>query len=257
MAPLTQRRPRGGGQRRRPDAPAAATPEAVPSPTGRALWREIDEFLIARLVPADPSLDEALRASQAAGLPAIQITPLQGKMLHLLARAVGARKVLEIGTLGGYSGIWLARAVGRNGKVLSLELDPQHAEVARANLERAGLTPRVEVRVGDARATLPILEHEGAGPFDLVFIDADRPHYDEYLDWAVRLGHPGTLVVVDNVVKAGAILDPSATDPGLAGLRRFEERLGRHPSLVGVAIQTVSSKGHDGFALALVTGPAR
>jgi len=226
-----------------------------PRTTEASVWRQVDEYIAEELLPVDPTMEQVLQACASAGLPAIQITPPQGMLLHLLARAVGARRVLEIGTLGGYSSIWLARAVGPSGTVTTLELDPRHAEVARANFERAGVAARVDVRVGDARETLPRVAAERAGPFDLVFIDADRPHYDEYLDWAVRLGRPGTLIVVDNVVKEGAVLDPAPTDAGMAGLRRFTHRLGATPSLLAIEIQTVGAKGHDGFALALVTGP--
>lgn len=245
MTPASRRAGRRAAPRR-PSEPAADVP---------ALWREVDEYVASRVLRPDPVLDDALRACAAAGLPPIQITPWQGQLLHLLARATGARHILEIGTLGGYSAIWLARAVGPGGTVLTLELEPRHAEVARRNLARAGVDDRVEVRVGDARETLPRVRAERRGPFDLVFIDADRPHYDEYLGWAVRLGRPGTLIVVDNVVKGGAILDPAPSDPGLSGLRRFTDRLGAEPNLLAVEVQTVGAKGHDGFALALVTGP--
>jgi predicted O-methyltransferase YrrM len=228
-----------------------------PRSTTPATWKAVDEFVADRLLPADPVLVEVLRCCEAEGLPAIQITPSQGRLLQVLAKAVGARTVLEIGTLGGYSSIWLARALGADGRVVSLELDPRHAEVARANHARAGVASQVQVLVGDARATLPRLAAEPHEPFDLVFIDADRPHYDEYLGWAVRLGRPGTLIVVDNVIKAGDVLDPAPRDPGLVGLRRFIDRLSTEPGLLGIEIQTVGSKGHDGFALALVTSPAR
>ncbi len=226
-----------------------------PRTTEASVWRQVDEYIAEELLPDDPAMEEVLRACGSAGLPAIQITPPQGMLLHILARAIGARRILEIGTLGGYSSIWLARAAGRFGKVTTLEIDPRHAEVARDNFERAGVAAHVDVRVGDARETLHRLAAERAGPFDMVFIDADRPHYDEYLDWAVRLGRPGTLIVVDNVVKEGAVLDPATTDPGMAGLRRFTQRLGASRALVAIEIQTVGAKGHDGFALALVTGP--
>ncbi len=243
--------------RRGAEARDPATSPAELVATSPRLWGQVDEYVAARLVPEDASLTAAIQASAEAGLPAIQITPWQGKLLHILARAIGARRVLEIGTLGGYSAIWLARAVGPSGRVLTCERDPRHADVARRNLAGAGVDPWVEVRVGDARETLPRLVAERPTPFDLVFIDADRPHYDEYLGWAIRLGHPGTLIVVDNVIKQGAVLDPAPTDPGLAGLRRFTDRLASEPGLVAIEVQTVGTKGHDGFALALVTEGAR
>jgi predicted O-methyltransferase YrrM len=224
-----------------------------PRATDPELWKRVDEFVASHMLPEDPALTGALARSASAGLPSIQVTPAQGKFLHLLTRAVSAKRALEIGTLGGYSAIWLARAVGTEGTVVTLERDPHHAEVARTNLQEAGVGSRVDVRVGDARETLPRLASEHPAPFDFVFIDADRPHYDEYLEWAVRLGRAGTLIVVDNVVKEGAVLDPATVDPGMAGLRRFTERLGTDPRLAAIEIQTVGSKGHDGFALALVT----
>ncbi len=242
-----------GPPRRRP---SRAGGDPRPRATGPAVWRQVDEFVAARMLPEDAALRDALRDSAAAGLPSIQITPWQGQLLHILARAIGARRVLEIGTLGGYSGIWLARAVGASGRVVTLERDPRHAEVARRNFARAGVSDRVEVRVGDARETLPSLRKEHPAPFDLVFLDADRPHYDEYLGWAVELAHPGSLIVVDNVIKEGAVLDPAPDDPGIAGLRRFTDQLGTDPRLVAIEVQTVGAKGHDGFALALVTGVA-
>jgi len=227
-----------------------------PAATTPLLWHQVDEYVASRLLAEDEPLRAAVRTSAEGGLPPIQITAAQGQLLQILAKAIGARRVLEIGTLGGYSAIWLARGVGPGGTVLTLERDPHHADVARQNLSRAGVGDRVEIRVGDALGTLPTVEAEHRPPFDLVFIDADRPHYDEYLGWAIRLGHSGTLIVVDNVVKEGAVLDPSPKDPGIAGLRRFTDRLGTEPNLIAVEIQTVGSKGHDGFALALVTGPA-
>jgi predicted O-methyltransferase YrrM len=236
-----------------PSRPRASTPDG---PTPEELWDQVDRFISAHFVVDDPALEEALRTSAAEGLPSIQITPVQGKMLHILARAIGAQRVLEIGTLGGYSAIWLARAVGEGGRVLTLEKDPRHADVARRNLARAGVGDRVEVRVGDAGETLPRLLAEGGGPFDMIFLDADRPRYDEHLGWAVRLGRPGTLIVVDNVVKQGAILDPDPTAPGMVGLRRFIDWLAQEPGVEAIEVQTVGSKGHDGFALALVTGSA-
>jgi predicted O-methyltransferase YrrM len=215
-------------------------------------WREVDEYLDGLFLPTDPTLDAALRASEAAGLPSIQVSPSQGQYLHLLARIVGARRILEIGTLGGYSAIWLARALPADGRLVTLEVDPRHAEVARENLRRAGVADRVEVLLGRALETLPRLQKKGAGPFDLTFIDADKPSTAEYFDWAVRLSHPGSLIVVDNVVRQGAVVDAANRDPKVEGTRRFLERLARDPRVRATAVQTVGRKGHDGFALALV-----
>ncbi len=212
-------------------------------------WSEVDRWLADRLVGPDPALDAALRGSAAAGLPAIEVTPVQGKFLHLLARIQGARRILEIGTLAAYSTIWLARALPPGGRLITLEADPRHAEVARANLQRAGLAGVVEVRVGPALETLPGL----AGPFDLVFIDADKQNAAAYLDWAVRLSRPGTVVVCDNVVRKGEIVNEGTTDPKAQGVRRLLDRLASDPRLVATALQTVGTKGHDGFAIAVVT----
>jgi predicted O-methyltransferase YrrM len=218
-------------------------------------WREVDDFLDALLIAPDPALEEALRASAAAGLPAIQVSPSQGKWLHLLARIVGARRVLEVGTLGGYSTIWLARALPPNGRLLTLELDERHAEVARANLHRAGVADRVEIRVGPALATFPRIAAEGGGPFDLTFIDADKPNTWEYFDWAVRLSHSGSAIVVDNVVRRGTVADSADRDPNVQGMRRFLDRLAHDPRVQSTAIQTVGRKGYDGFVLAVVVVP--
>ena len=204
----------------------------------------VDELFERLLVEADPALEHAL----AHDLPQIDVSPLQGKLLHLLARAVGARRILELGTLGGYSTIWLARALPEDGALVTIEYEPRHAEVARANLEHAGLAHLVDVRVGAGLDVLPELD----GPFDLVFIDADKTGTADYLDWAVRLGRPGTLVVADNVVRDGRVLEPG-DDASAAGALRGIEALAAHPRLDGTAIQTVGAKGHDGFALALVT----
>jgi predicted O-methyltransferase YrrM len=203
-------------------------------------------------VHADPALDEALAASAAAGLPAINVSPVQGKLLHLLARAIGARNVLEIGTLGGYSTIWLARALPDGGRVISLEADPRHAEVARANIVRAGLDNRVEVRLGMALDLLPGLA-ERTEPFDFVFIDADKPNNAAYFDWALRLSRVGSIIVVDNVVRGGDVIAAASESPTAQGMHRFLERLAAEPRVSATAIQTVGSKGYDGFAIALVT----
>ena len=216
-------------------------------------WREVDEWVDALFNPPDAALEAALEASAAAGLPAIQVSPSQGKWLHLLASLIEARSILEIGTLGGYSTIWLARALPPDGRLVTLEVDPKHAEVARANLRRAGVAGRVEIRLGRALETLPRLAAEGAGPFDLTFIDADKPSTAEYFDWAVRLSHPGSVIVVDNVVRRGAVADPADLDPNVRGIRRFLERMAREPRVQSTVIQTVGRKGYDGFAFAVVS----
>ncbi|WP_027891454.1 O-methyltransferase [Calidithermus chliarophilus] len=216
------------------------------------LWSEVDRYIAERLVPADPVLEGVLEASAAAGLPPIHVAPNQGKLLWLLARLQGARLILEVGTLGGYSTVWLARALPPGGRLITLEADPRHAEVARANLERAGLAGVVEVRLGRALDTLPRLADEGAGPFDLVFLDADKPSTPEYLRWALELTRPGSLIVADNVVRAGAVLEGSSRDPNVQGIRRFYEQVAAEPRLSATAIQTVGSKGYDGLAIALV-----
>jgi predicted O-methyltransferase YrrM len=216
------------------------------------LWTAVDEYLGALLAPEDEALRRAALDSEAAGLPAHQVAPNQGKLLHLLARAIGARAILEIGTLGGYSTIWLARAVRAGGRVVTLEIDARQAEVARANVARAGLGDVVEVRVGPAVDSLARLASDGAGPFDLVFIDADKKSNPEYLDWSIRLARSGTLIVGDNVVRDGAVVDETTADPNVVGIRRFHELLAADPRVDATAIQTVGSKGYDGFSLALV-----
>jgi predicted O-methyltransferase YrrM len=216
------------------------------------LWTAVDRYFGDLLVPADPALDEALAASAAAGLPAINVSPVQGKLLHLLARAIGARNVLEIGTLGGYSTIWLARALPDDGRVISLEADHRHAEVARVNIARAGLDNRVEVRLGMALDLLPALT-ERTEPFDFVFIDADKPNNAAYFDWALRLSRVGAIIVVDNVVRGGDVIAAASDSPTVQGVHRFLERLSGEQRVSASAIQTVGSKGYDGFAIALVT----
>ncbi len=216
------------------------------------LWTAVDRDFGDLLVSADPALEAALAASAAAGLPAINVSPAQGKLLHLLARAIGARNVLEIGTLGGYSTIWLARALSDGGRVISLEADARHAEVARANIARAGLETRVEVRLGLALDLLPGLA-ERAEPFDFVFVDADKPNNAAYVDWGLKLSQPGGIIVVDNVVRDGDVIDAASDSPTVQGVRRFLERLAAEPRVSATAIQTVGAKGYDGFAIALVT----
>jgi predicted O-methyltransferase YrrM len=215
-------------------------------------WTAVDRYLTKKLVPADPVLEAALAANAAAGLPAIDVAPNQGKFLRLLALTRGARRILEIGTLGGYSTIWLARALPKGGRLVSLELEPKHAKVARENVERAGLGGVVEIRVGPAMESLARLQAEDAGPFDMVFIDADKNSYPGYLEWAVKLAAVGTLIVADNVVREGAVADEDSTDPLVQGVRAMFDRIAVEPRLSATAVQTVGSKGYDGFAMAVV-----
>ncbi len=216
-------------------------------------WSAVDRYITDLLAPPDPALAAALQASAVASLPSINVSPTQGKLLLLLAQLQGARTILEIGTLGGYSTIWLARALPADGRLVTLEADPKHADVARANIARAGLEGVVEVRLGPALETLPRLAVEGRGPFDLIFIDADKPSNPEYVAWALRLSRRGSLIIVDNVVRNGAVADAASDNPDVQGVRRLYEMLAAEPRLSATAIQTVGSKGYDGFALALVT----
>ena len=216
-------------------------------------WSTVDRYITDSLVPSDPALEAALAASNAAGLPQINVAPNQGKLLYLLARAQGARAILEIGTLGGYSTIWLARALPPDGRLVTLETDPKHAEVARANIARAGLANVVEVRVGRALDLLPQLAAEGFPPFDLAFVDADKPSNPEYLAWALKLSRPGSLIIFDNVVRGGAVADAASEDPNVLGVRRLYAALEAEPRVDATAVQTVGSKGYDGFAVAFVT----
>jgi len=215
-------------------------------------WTAVDRYYADLLIASDPALDAALAASAAAGLPSIQVTPAQGKLLHLLARSVRARRILEIGTLGGYSTIWLARALPAGGRLVTLEAEAQHAEVARANLARAGVSGVVDLRLGRAQETLPQLAAGGAGPFDLIFIDADKSGYAEYFAWALQLAHAGTLIIADNVVRKGAVVDAASTDTAVQGVRRFNAALAAEDRVVATVVQTVGEKGYDGLALALV-----
>ncbi len=214
------------------------------------MWSEIDDYIDLHLVGEDKALLAALDASEAAGLPPINVSPNQGKLLMLLAQSLRARRILEIGTLGGYSTIWLARGLLPGGRLISLELDPNCAKVARANLDRAGLADSVEVRVGRALDTLPSLAAEA--PFDLIFIDADKPSTPGYYEWAIKLARPGSLIVVDNVVREGAILDADSEDPHVQGIRRFYELAAADSRVSGTALQTVGGKGHDGIAILMV-----
>ncbi|MFE9306615.1 O-methyltransferase [Streptomyces sp. NPDC006706] len=216
------------------------------------LWDDVDAYFSTLLSPEDEPLQAALRDSDAEGLPRINVTANQGKLLHLLAQVQGSRAILEIGTLGGYSTIWLARALPDDGRLISLEYDPRHADVARRNIARAGLDRVAEVRVGPALESLPQLADENPPPFDLVFIDADKANNHHYVEWALRLTRTGSLIVLDNVVRGGHVTDPTSTDPSVLGTRAALELIAEHPRLDGTAIQTVGTKGHDGFALARV-----
>jgi predicted O-methyltransferase YrrM len=214
----------------------------------RELWTAVDRYIDDLLVPPDTALDATLHATAEAGMPAIAVSPSQGKLLMFLAQALGARKILEIGTLGGYSTIWLARGLADGGRLLTLEADAKHAEVARSNIARAGLADVVDVRLGRALDTLPRLESDG--PFDLIFIDADKPSYSEYLEWAIRLSRGGSLIIADNVVRNGAVIDKASSDPNVQGVRRFNDLLAAETRVTATVMQTVGTKGYDGFAIA-------
>ncbi|WP_411092606.1 O-methyltransferase [Streptomyces sp. 049-1] len=216
------------------------------------LWEDVDAYFDSHLTPDDPALEAALRESEAARLPAVNVTATQGKLLQLLAQIQGARTILEIGTLGGYSTIWMARALPADGRLVTLEYSARHAEVATRNLARAGLDALVDVRVGPALESLPKLADENPAPFDLVFIDADKGNNPHYLEWALKLTSTGSLVVIDNVVREGRVADPDDTADDVRGTRAAIELIGAHPRLSGTAIQTVGGKGYDGFALARV-----
>jgi predicted O-methyltransferase YrrM len=218
------------------------------------VWTAVDDYVARSLIPSDPALDAALAASAEAGLPAINVTASQGKLLQLLAGIRGARRILEIGTLGGYSTIWLARALPADGRLVTLEIDERHAAVARSNVERAGVGAIVDIRIGRALDTLPLLKDEGAGPFDLTFIDADKPGNADYFQWALALSRPGSVIVVDNVVRGGAVADPDSRDPNVLGVHRLNELLRTETRVSATTIQTVGAKGYDGFTLAVVLG---
>ncbi len=217
-----------------------------------ALWLDVDHYICEVLVGSEPGLTEALAASDAAGLPAISVSPNQGKLLHLLAYSIKARTILEIGTLGGYSTIWLGRALPADGQLISLEANEKHAGLARANIAKAGLADRVEVRLGRALETLPLLAAEGKGPFDLTFIDADKQSYPDYFQWALTLSHRGSLIIIDNMVRDGAVIDAASRDPDVIAVRRLYEMMAAEPRVCATAMQTVGTKGYDGFAIALV-----
>jgi len=222
------------------------------SSMNQSQWTAVDEYFTDLLVPSDSSLDAALKASVDAGMPAIHVAPNQGKLLQLFARMIGAKKILEIGTLGGYSTIWMARALPAGGRLVTLEFDETHAAVARSNIARAGLADKVEVRTGRALETLPKLAAEGVGPFDLIFIDADKVSTSEYFSWALKLARIGSLIVVDNVVREGAVIDSASKDASVQGVRRFNMALSTERRVSATAFQTVGSKGYDGLAIALV-----
>ncbi|MFG3052471.1 O-methyltransferase [Kitasatospora sp. NPDC048239] len=215
-------------------------------------WDAVDAYFSEALVGHDPALEAARAAADEAGLPPIAVAPNQGKLLHLLALTQGARRILEVGTLGGYSAIWLARALPADGELITLEIDPTHAGVARGNLARAGLDKIAEVRLGRAADSLAALVESGAEPFDLVFIDADKPSNPEYFTWALKLTRPGSLIIVDNVVRGGAVADADSTDPATVGTRRLHELIAAEPRVSGTSIQTVGTKGYDGFTLVRV-----
>lgn len=213
-------------------------------------WTAVDDYITGLVVPADPVLDAAQEASRAAGLPAISVSAAQGKFLHLLARIQGARRILEIGTLGGYSTIWMARALPPDGRLVTLEFDPKHADVARGNIARAGLSEVVDLRVGRAIDALPGLAKDP--PFDLVFIDADKPSTTDYFNWALKLSRRGTVIIVDNVVRDGKVASPSGNDESVEGMRQFMAALAAERRVSATVLQTVGIKGYDGFAIAIV-----
>jgi predicted O-methyltransferase YrrM len=212
-------------------------------------WTAVDDYFAKLLISPDKSLDQALAESQAAGLPAIAVSPLQGKQLLVLAQMQNAKKILEIGTLGGYSTIWLARALPDDGRLVTVEFSPKHAEVAKANIARAGVSHKVEIRVGPALDTLPLLAAEKRGPFDFIFIDADKRNNPGYFEWALKLARPGSVILVDNVVRDGAVADLKNTDPDIVGIRRMHELIAAEPRVTATAIQTVGAKGYDGYTL--------
>ena len=218
------------------------------------LWTDVERYIDGLLIPSDPVLEAAVAASEAAGLPAIAVTPGQGKLLYLLARVQRARRILEIGTLAGYSTLWMARALPAEGCIVTLEADPKHCEVAQANLARADVAPLIDLRLGRALDTLPELAAEGLEPFDMVFIDADKENTEAYFRWALRLSRAGAVIVVDNVIREGEVADPDSSDPQVQGIQRFNEAIAADPRVEATTIQTVGSKGYDGFTLAIFNG---
>lgn len=216
------------------------------------IFADVDRWIGRLFAAEDEALAQVERSLDEARMPHISVSATEGKLLHVLARLCGARRILEIGTLGGYSTIWMARALPPDGHLISIEVDPAHAEVARANVARAGVRDRVSVRVGRALDVLPEMESDGLAPFDMVFIDADKPPYADYLRWALRLSRPGTLIVADNVIRSGEVLDAGNNDASVAGVRRFDEALAAEPRVTAILLQTVGARGHDGMALAVV-----
>ncbi len=215
-------------------------------------WVAVDQYISNLFNTLDPNLEATLASGAAAGLPAINVSPVQGRFLMFLAKSHGARRILEIGTLGGYSTIWLARALPEDGRLITLEIDPTRAEIARRNIVQAGLDDKIDIIVGPARDSLRQFADEGGDPFDLIFIDADKMGYVEYLEWSLALARAGTLIIADNVVRKGAVIDELSDDPDVIGAQRFNQKLAAEPRVVATIIQTVGSKGHDGFALAVV-----
>jgi predicted O-methyltransferase YrrM len=225
---------------------------ASPKPIKDKLWTAVDEYFGGLLAPSDAQLDAATKANRKAKLPEIDVSPLQGKFLHVLVRITQARRVLEIGTLGGYSTICMARALPKGGRIVTLEFEPRHADIARTNLRNAGLLRRVDIRVGHALDSLPVLHSSGAGPFDFIFIDADKENNPQYLEWALKLSRPGTVIVVDNVARHGTVIQAKNSDSDIRGTRRMLQHMARNPRLSASALQTVGVKGLDGFAIAVV-----
>jgi len=222
----------------------------------RELWTQVDQYINSMFIPGDPILEASLHEAAEAQLPNIQVSPSQGKLLHLLVRSIAARNVLEIGTLGGYSAIWMARALPPGGRLITLEADLKHAEVSRSNFDHAGLADRIELRLGPALDTLPKLQAEGCAPFDFIFIDANKSTMAEYFDWALKLSRPGTLILADNVIRDGEVTDAASKDPDVQGVRRFNQRVSAESRVSATEIQTVGSKGYDGFAMILVLASA-
>lgn len=250
MKKPTPRRPK-----RKAEAPGRASGSRRGGRTARTTesrWTEVDHYFSDNLLGNDPVLESALESSTSAGLPPIAVSPNQGKLLQMLAQIIGARSILEIGTLGGYSTIWMARGLRTGGRVITLELDAKHADVARKNFSRARLDKIIEVWEGPALDTLPRLFAEGRGPFDLIFIDADKANIPAYFDWSINLSRPGSLIVVDNVVRDGEVINAKSTDTSIQGVRKFVSQLAADPRVTGTAIQCVGTKGYDGFAIVLV-----
>jgi predicted O-methyltransferase YrrM len=230
----------------------ANSPAHAESPMSRKTWNAVDDYIVEELIPADAALEAALKSNSENGLPAIDVSPAQGKLLNLLVRMSGAKRILEVGTLGGYSTIWLARALPAEGRIVTLELDPHHAKVARENVKRAGLSELVDLRVGPALESLAKLSGEGLAPFDLIFIDADKPNNPNYLTWAMKLSRQGTVIVCDNVIRDGDVIRENSSDQNVRGARAAFSFIGSNDRLEGTAIQTVGAKGYDGFAIAIV-----